>query len=354
MDLLWCEMCNSTVTNFAHHRCFCNEYSYQGTGFENPDYIFGNNPSRNPCNHFAFSGLFNSLAFMNRASTLQSSTFPQSINPESHWDVNSTAGTNVRYASSNTVQNENFNSSQGVLFPATQYFENSDCTSGVKNPAMAYFTAANTSELNPVQQPSINNIELMQHDLNLSFYNQFPPNSRALEDPPNYLTIYDPTKEYYNVPMNMQSRQSTMQDCEISCFQEKECDAMAVARKSDRREENTSFESYLSSTYINAKYHRNPHTENEYNHTPALKHASTITNTITRQNEFLNIHNSGYRNVENRDSYSIPGFGQGLLDSRQGMNEFRSILKSLKANLTIILNFKMFSSVIFADLTKEI
>ncbi|GIX98425.1 hypothetical protein CDAR_253971 [Caerostris darwini] len=44
MDLLRCEMCNSTITNFGNNRCFFNEYSYQGTGFENPDYIFGNNP----------------------------------------------------------------------------------------------------------------------------------------------------------------------------------------------------------------------------------------------------------------------------------------------------------------------
>ncbi|GIY49830.1 hypothetical protein CDAR_226691 [Caerostris darwini] len=322
MDLLRCEMCNSTITNFANHRCFCNEYSYQGTGFENPDYIFGNNPQEIPAtiSHSAEGADFNSWAFMNRTSTRQSSIFPQSINPENNWDVNSSAGTNVRYASSNTVQNENFdyfNSSQGILFPATQYFENSDCPSGVKNPAMAYFTAANTSELNPVQQQSINNIELMQHDLNLSFYNQLPPNTQSLEGPSNYLTIYDPT----NVPMKMQSRQSAMQNCEISRFQEKEYDGMTIARKSDGREENTSFESYLNSTNINAKYHRNPHTENEYNRTPALKHVSTRTNTITRQNEFLNIHNSGYRNVENRDSYSIPVFGQGLLDSRQGMNE---------------------------------
>ncbi|GIY71201.1 hypothetical protein CDAR_38321 [Caerostris darwini] len=154
--------------------------------------------------------------------------------------------------------------------------------------------------------------------------------------------------------MNMQSRQSGMQDCEISRFQEKEYDAMAIARKSDRREENTSFASDLNCTSINAKYHRNPHTVNEYNHTPALKHASTRTNTITRQNEFLNIHNSGYSNMEKSDSYSIAGFGQGLLDSRQGMKEIPHNSYNLKANLPTRWNFKMFSSVIFADLTKEI
>ncbi|GIX89941.1 hypothetical protein CEXT_143651 [Caerostris extrusa] len=98
--------------------------------------------------------------------------------------------------------------------------------------------------------------------------------------------------------MNMQSGQSTMQDCEISRFQEKEYDGMAIVRKSDRKEENTSFATDLKCTSINAKYHRNPHIENEFNHASALKHASTI----TRENEFLNIHNSGYRNVENRDS----------------------------------------------------
>ncbi|GIX98424.1 hypothetical protein CDAR_253961 [Caerostris darwini] len=186
---------------------------------------------------------------------------------------------------------------------------------------MAYFTAAITSELNPVQQPCANNIELMQHSPNLSFYSQLPPNFQDPEDPSNYLTICDPTNEYYNVPMNMQSGQNTMQNCEISRFPEKEYDGMAIARKSDGREENTSFASDLNCTSINAKYHRNPHTVNEYNHTPALKHAYTRINTIPRQNEFLNIQNSEYSNVENRDSYSIPVFGQGLLDSRQGRDD---------------------------------
>ncbi|GIZ03736.1 hypothetical protein CEXT_113551 [Caerostris extrusa] len=113
----------------------------------------------------------------------------------------------------------------------------------------------------------------------------------------------------------MQSRQSTMQDCEISRFQEKEYDAMAIARKSDRREENTNFVFDLTS--INAKYHRNPHIDNEYNHLPALKYASTI----TRENEFFNMDNSGYRNMEKKSFIFNSGFGQGLLDSRQGMNE---------------------------------
>ncbi|GIY92528.1 hypothetical protein CEXT_494881 [Caerostris extrusa] len=36
---------------------------------------------------------------MNRTSTFQSSPFPQNTDQESHWDVNNTAGTDVRYAS---------------------------------------------------------------------------------------------------------------------------------------------------------------------------------------------------------------------------------------------------------------
>ncbi|GIX94276.1 hypothetical protein CEXT_344991 [Caerostris extrusa] len=140
---------------------------------------------------------FNSSAFVNRTSTLKSSNFYQSIDQERHWDVNSTAGTDVRYASNNAVQNENsdyFNSSQGVLFPATQHFENSDRTSGVENLAMAFFTEADTNALNPVEQLSTNNSAWVQYDPNLSFYNQLPPNSQGLEDPSNYITLYDPTK----------------------------------------------------------------------------------------------------------------------------------------------------------------
>ncbi|GIZ03733.1 hypothetical protein CEXT_113531 [Caerostris extrusa] len=120
--------------------------------------------------------------------------------------------------------------------------------------------------------------------------------------------------------MNMQSRQSTMQDCEMSRFQEKEYDGMAIARKSDRREENTKFASDLNCTSINAKCHRNPHTENEYNQTHPLKHLSTRTNT-TFYDEFLNIHNSAYHNIENIDSYSIPDIGQDFSGSHLGMNE---------------------------------
>ncbi|GIY42563.1 hypothetical protein CDAR_578881 [Caerostris darwini] len=197
---------------------------------------------------------------------------------------------------------------------------------------MAFSTTASTTTLTPFEQTCPNNFAWMQHDPNLSFCNQLPPNSQVLEDPSNYLTICDPTNQYCNVPINMQSRQSTMQDCEISRFQEKEYDAMTIARKSDTREENTSFASDLNCTSINAKYHRNPQTENEYNHTPTLQHASTRTNTMTKENEFLNIHNSGYRNVENRDSYSIPGFGQGVLDSRHG---FLAIISNPLIKLSI-------------------
>ncbi|GIY74525.1 hypothetical protein CDAR_545231, partial [Caerostris darwini] len=147
VDLLRWEKCNSTITNFVKHRCFYNEYSYQATDFENPDYIFGN-PQGIPAttSHSVEGADFNSWAFMNRTSTLQSSTFHQSTDQERHWDVNTTAGTDVRYASSNAVHNENFdyfNSSQRLFNPATQHFENSDCTSGVEYPTMAYFTEIN-------------------------------------------------------------------------------------------------------------------------------------------------------------------------------------------------------------------
>ncbi|GIY25972.1 hypothetical protein CDAR_226641 [Caerostris darwini] len=125
------------------------------------DYNFGNIHQEKPAtiSHSAEGTHFNSMAFTNRTSLFQSSTFPQSINQESHWDANRTADTNVRYASTNKVQNENFdyfNSSQYTLFPATQHFENSDCTSGVENPAMAFFTAADSSALKPVEQPCTN------------------------------------------------------------------------------------------------------------------------------------------------------------------------------------------------------
>ncbi|GIX88646.1 hypothetical protein CEXT_274111 [Caerostris extrusa] len=60
--------------------------------------------------------------------------------PERHWDVNSTAGTNVRYASSKAIQNESFhyfNSSQGSTFPAAQALKVLIALSGAENPAMA-------------------------------------------------------------------------------------------------------------------------------------------------------------------------------------------------------------------------
>ncbi|GIY62657.1 hypothetical protein CDAR_46601, partial [Caerostris darwini] len=288
MDLLRWEKCNCTITNFVNHSCLYREHSFDRIVSEILDYNFGNNSQEFPATiwHSAEGADYNTLPFTNRTSTFQSSTFPQSTDQESHLDVNSTSGTNVRYASSNAIQNENFdyfNSSEGLTFPAAQTFENSDCYSGAENPAMAFITEADTSQLNPVEQPCTNNSVLMQPSPNLSFYIQLLPTFRGLEDPSNYLTICDPTNKYYNVPMNMQSGQRGMQDCEIPRFPDKEYDAMAIARKSDRREKNTSFASDLNCTSINAKYHRNPHTEKEYNHAPALQHASTGTNTITRE-----------------------------------------------------------------------
>ncbi|GIY22226.1 hypothetical protein CDAR_598551 [Caerostris darwini] len=288
MDLLRCEMCNCTITNFNNHKCYYDEHPFDRLVSEMLDYNFGNIHQETPATtSYSAEGVdFNSSAFMNRISTFQSSTFPQSTEQQRHWEVNSTAGTNVRYDSSNAIQNENFdyfNSSQGFFFPSSQTFENSDGTSGAENPSMAFSTAASTSTLNPVEQPCTNNFVLMQHSPSISFYNQLPPTSQGIEDPSNYLTLYDTKNEYNNVPMNMQSGQCTMQDCEISRVQDKEYDTMAIARKSDRREENTNFASDLNCTSINAKYHRNPHIENDCNHTPALQHASTRCNTVMKE-----------------------------------------------------------------------
>ncbi|GIX80899.1 hypothetical protein CEXT_389261 [Caerostris extrusa] len=140
MDLFRCEKCNCIITNFVNHRCLYHEYSHQGTGFENIDYNFGNNPQGNTAtiSYSAEGTDFNSLAFKNR-----NSAFPQSINQQIHWDVNNTAGTYVWYVSSNKVQNENFdyfNSSQGLQIPASQYVENSNSTSIVECPAIVFLT----------------------------------------------------------------------------------------------------------------------------------------------------------------------------------------------------------------------
>ncbi|GIY03791.1 hypothetical protein CDAR_79651 [Caerostris darwini] len=329
MDLLRCEMCNCTITNFNNHKCYYDEHPFDRLVSEMLDYNFGNIHQETPATipHSAEGDDFNSSAFTNRTSTHQSSTFPQSINQESHWDVNSTAGTNVRYTSSNTAQNENFDYfdlSQGLLNPVTQYFENSGCTSGVENPTMAFSTTASTTTLTPFEQTCPNNSAWMQHDPNWSFYNQLPPNSQGLEDPSNYLSICDPTNEYYNVLMNMQSGQSTMQDFEISRFQEKEYDPVAIAIKSDRTEFNTSCASDLNFTSINAKYQRNPLAGKEYNHMAVSQPVSSRSNTVKREkfyDEFLNIQNSAYPNFENSDSYPIPDFRQVLLDSQQGTSE---------------------------------
>ncbi|GIX94284.1 hypothetical protein CEXT_345021 [Caerostris extrusa] len=272
MDLLRCEMCNCTITNFVNHRCLYREHSFDRIVSDILDYNFGNISQEIPAtiSHSAEGADYNSLPFTNRTSTFQSSIFPQTINQERHWDVNNTAGTNVRYASSNTVQNENFdylNSSQGLTFPAAQTFENSDCTSGAEIPAMAFITEADTNELNPVEQPCTYNSAWQQQNPDLSFYNKLPPNCPA---PSNVLAIYESTHKNYNISMNVESRQSGMPNFKVPRFQE--YDPVAIARKSDRREENTNFVSYLNCTSINAKYHQ---TENEYNHAPVLHHAST-------------------------------------------------------------------------------
>ncbi|GIY67596.1 hypothetical protein CDAR_90831, partial [Caerostris darwini] len=136
--------------------------------------------------------------------------------------------------------------------------------------------------------------------------------------------MYDPTNESYNTSMNMESRQSAMQDFEMSRYQEMEFVAMSIARNLDITEKNASCASDLNSASLNVSYNVNPHTENEYNHRPALQPVSIRTNAVMRDkfhDEFLNIQNSAYPNFENMPSYSIPDFGQGVLDSQQGMNE---------------------------------
>ncbi|GIY99185.1 hypothetical protein CEXT_5281 [Caerostris extrusa] len=302
-------------------RCLYREHSFDRIVSEILDYNFGNIAQEIPAtiSHSAEGADNNTLALTNQTSTFQSSTFPRSIIQERHWNVNSTASTDVRCVSSNTVQNENsdyFNSSQ--LIPAAQHFENSDYTYGAENPAMAFSTAASTTTLKPFEPTCQNNSAWMQHSPNLSFYNQLPPTSQGIEDPSKYITIYDPTNEYYNI--SMQSGQSSMQDSEISRFQDKEYQLMAIARKSDRREENTKCASDLSSPSINVQYHGNSRPQKSI-HMAAFQRVSTSTNTMMREKEFLNIQNSAYRNIENIDSYSIPDSGKGFLDCRQGMNE---------------------------------
>ncbi|GIY49829.1 speckle-type POZ protein [Caerostris darwini] len=250
---------------FAADKRLYHEYSHQGTGFENIDYNSGNNSQEIPAtiSHSAEGADINSLSFTNLTSTLQSSTFPQSINQESHWDVNSTAGTDVRYASSNTVQNESidyFNTSQGLQIPATQYIENSNSTSIVECSAIVFFTTVYTSALNPVLHPCTSSSVLIQHCPNLPSYNQLPQNSPG---PSNHLTMYDPTNEYCTISMNMQSRQRAMQDFEMPPFQDKEYGAIAAAGKSIRTEKNRSCASDLNSTSPNVQYHGDPHKEKD-------------------------------------------------------------------------------------------
>ncbi|GIY69082.1 hypothetical protein CEXT_206871 [Caerostris extrusa] len=220
------------------------------------DYNFGNISQEIPTtvSHSADGADYNTLPFTNRTSTFQSSTFPQSTNQESHSDVNITSGTNVRYA----IQNESFhyfNSSQGLTFPSAQTFENSDCNSGAENPAMAFITETDTSQLNPVEPPFTYNSAWQQQDPNLSFYNQLPPNCPGSS---HDLALYESTNKNYNISMNMESQQSGIPNFKVPRFQE--YDAVAIARKSDRTEENTNFASYLNCTSINAKYHQRSNT----------------------------------------------------------------------------------------------
>ncbi|GIY92534.1 hypothetical protein CEXT_494931 [Caerostris extrusa] len=100
----------------------------------------------------------------------------------------------------------------------------------------------------------------MQQCPNLPSYNQLPQNSPS---PSNHLTMYDRTKENYNISMNMESRHRAMQDFEMPHFQDKEYDAMAAARKSKRTEKNSSCASKLNSASLNVQYHGNPYKEKD-------------------------------------------------------------------------------------------
>ncbi|GIY07771.1 hypothetical protein CDAR_25191 [Caerostris darwini] len=89
----------------------------------------------------------------------------------------------------------------------------------------------------------------------------------------------------------MESRQSGIPNFELALFQE--YDAVAVARKSDRTQKNTSCVSYLNGTSLDVQYHGNPCT-GKSSHTAALQHESTNTNTVQKekfQNELINIQN---------------------------------------------------------------
>ncbi|GIY38424.1 hypothetical protein CDAR_122051 [Caerostris darwini] len=70
--------------------------------------------------------------------------------------------------------------------------------------------------------------------------------------------MYDPTNESYNTSMNMESRQSAMQDFEMSRYQEMEFVAMSIARNLDITEKNASCASDLNSASLNVSYNVNP------------------------------------------------------------------------------------------------
>ncbi|GIY74217.1 hypothetical protein CDAR_426181 [Caerostris darwini] len=182
---------------------------------------------------------------------------------------------------------------------------------------MPFFNAAYTSELNPAEEPWTNSSPLMQPYPNLSFHNQLPPNSPG---PSNGLTKYDLTIENYNIWRSIESAKIGTQDFKISRFQEKENDAVAIAKKSNRTVKNASCASDLYGTSLDMEYHGNPRT-GKSNHTAALQLESTNTNTVQREkfhDEFLNIPEFSYPNFENKDLYSNPDFGQGFLDSQPG------------------------------------
>ncbi|GIY60105.1 hypothetical protein CEXT_193941 [Caerostris extrusa] len=95
----------------------------------------------------------------------------------------------------------------------------------------------------------------MKSYTNLSFHNQLSPG------PSNGLTKYDLTEENFNMWRSMESGKTGMPDFKISLFQEKEYDAVAMARKSNGTEINKSCASHLNSASLNVQYRGNCYKE---------------------------------------------------------------------------------------------
>ncbi|GIY43027.1 hypothetical protein CEXT_117271 [Caerostris extrusa] len=84
MDLLRCVKCNYTITNFVNHRCLYHEHSFDQESSQNARLQFSETTLKKSLQQFRIQRkelTLNTLAFMNRTSTFQSSTFPQSTKP---------------------------------------------------------------------------------------------------------------------------------------------------------------------------------------------------------------------------------------------------------------------------------